>query len=63
MKIGFTYDERDSHTPDENSPVDFYGEFDTKATLAAICGGADQTRARCHSNWQPASPFTLFDGW
>lgn len=36
MKIGFTYNLRDEQTPDENSPADFYGEFDTKETIAVI---------------------------
>ena len=36
MNIGFTYDLRDKHRPDEDSPADFYGEFETKDTIYAI---------------------------
>ena len=36
MKIGFTYDLRDVYIPDENSPKDFYGEFETMGTVSAI---------------------------
>ncbi len=36
MKIGFTYDLRDRHEPDHHSPIDFYGEFETEETIAAI---------------------------
>lgn len=38
MKIGFTYDLRNIHSPDEDSPADFYGEFETKETIVAITG-------------------------
>ena len=36
MKIGFTYDLRSKHQPDENSPADFYGEFESEETITAI---------------------------
>ena len=36
MKIGFTYDLRDKYIPSEDSPSDFYGEFETDETIAAI---------------------------
>ncbi len=39
MKVGFTYDLRRKHQPDPNSPADFYGEFETDETIAAIVEG------------------------
>lgn len=36
MKIGFTYDLRSIQRPDENSPADYYGEFETEATIEFI---------------------------
>lgn len=36
MKIGFTYDLRRKHEPDTHSPDDYYGEFETDETIAAI---------------------------
>ncbi len=36
MKIGFTYDLRRKHQPSQNSPADFYGEFETDETIDAI---------------------------
>jgi len=42
MKIGFTYNLRDKESPDEQSPDDFYGEFETKETIAAISEGLTQ---------------------
>ncbi|MBT7072097.1 MAG: D-alanine--D-alanine ligase [Anaerolineae bacterium] len=36
MKIGFTYDLRRNHQPSQNSPADFYGEFETDETIDAI---------------------------
>ncbi len=42
MKIGFTYNLRDKETPTENSPADFYGEFESQETIAAISSGMTQ---------------------
>ncbi len=39
MKVGFTFDLRRKHQPDPNSPADFYGEFETDETVAAITDG------------------------
>ena len=36
LKIGFTYDLRSKHQPDENSPADYYGEFESEETVAGI---------------------------
>lgn len=36
MRIGFTYDLRAKHQPENDSPEDFYGEFETDETIAAI---------------------------
>ncbi|MCP4140289.1 MAG: ATP-grasp domain-containing protein [Chloroflexi bacterium] len=36
MKIGFTYDLRSKHQPDENSPADYYGEYESDETVAGI---------------------------
>ena len=36
MKIGFTYDLRSQHKPDENSPTDYYGEYESEETVAWI---------------------------
>ncbi len=36
MKIGFTYDLRSKHQPDENSPADYYGEYESDETVASI---------------------------
>ncbi len=36
MKIGFTYDLRSKHQPCENSPIDYYGEFESDETVAEI---------------------------
>ena len=36
MKIGFTYNLRDNETPGDHSPDDFYGEFESRETIAAI---------------------------
>jgi D-alanine-D-alanine ligase len=36
MKIGFTYNLRDKESPDHHSPEDFYGEFESRETIAAI---------------------------
>lgn len=38
MKIGFTYDLRGKHQAENHSPSDFYGEFETDETIAAIVG-------------------------
>jgi D-alanine-D-alanine ligase len=38
MKIGFTYDLRSKHQPDENSPADYYGEYESGETVAGITG-------------------------
>lgn len=42
MKIGFTYNLRDKEKPRENSPADFYGEFESRETIAAISEGLTQ---------------------
>ncbi|MBT3315780.1 MAG: hypothetical protein HN390_14320 [Anaerolineae bacterium] len=36
MKIGFTYDLRSKHQPDEYSPADYYGEYESDETVAGI---------------------------
>ena len=36
MKIGFTYDLRSKHQSDENSPADYYGEYESDETVAEI---------------------------
>ncbi len=36
MRIGFTFDLRSKHQPDENSPTDYYGELESEETVAGI---------------------------
>ena len=36
MKIGFTYDLRSIHQPKKNSPIDYYGEYESDETINAI---------------------------
>ncbi len=39
MRIGFTYDAVADYSPVDGVPVDYYGEFDTEETIAAIAQG------------------------
>lgn len=36
MKLGFTYDLRTKHSPDPDSPPDYYGEYESEETVAGI---------------------------
>lgn len=36
MRMGFTYDLRSKHQPDESSPADCYCEFESEETVAGI---------------------------
>ncbi len=39
MRVGFTYDAVDDYVPAGDVPADYYGEFDSEETIAAIAQG------------------------